>query len=104
MSLVVSSSQINGNQQKSQGTGWSSSRSGSGTDVEGGSNAGVGGAKPRTPPIVSPQLRHFALKKKEQPQRPKSSQKNLISIDTRPYSANTKTDRGKDRPNSSVTI
>ena len=70
--------------------------------MEGGSNAGGGGAKPWTPPIVSPQLRHFALKKKEQ--RPKSGQKDLISIDTRPFSASKKNKSGKDRPNSSVTI
>ncbi|XP_054751259.2 uncharacterized protein LOC129257055 [Lytechinus pictus] len=87
---------------KKQGSAWNGgpgSSQASGTI--GDARFGLGAAKPRTPSIVSPQLRHFVLKKK---QKPEPEEKNLISIDTRPYSANVKTGKGKVRPNSSVTI
>ncbi|XP_030855934.1 uncharacterized protein LOC577931 [Strongylocentrotus purpuratus] len=87
---------------KKQGSAWNGepgARPVSGTASDG--RFGLGSAKPRTPTIVSPQLRHFVLKKK---QKQEPEQKNLISIDTRPYSANVKTGKDKVRPNSSVTI
>ncbi|XP_071487386.1 uncharacterized protein [Diadema antillarum] len=95
-----------GSQQKKRGMAWGREQVDHASDANGVGRAklSMGVAKPRTPPITSPKLRHFVLKKKQR--QAETEGKRLISIDTRPFSASVKASKGKGkaRPNSSVTI